>query len=345
MNQILDSYTNNSNKPEGTDKIVRVFAILIMIFAIALIAVVGYGMFRNNEEEKTTGQEVSKANIKTSVDGDKAIIEVTHDKDIKKLIYSWNSGTERVIKGEGKTLTEIIDIPAGTNTLEITVVDVDDGETTYNKEFSSESGLDIINPVIELSVTEDKKLRIVATDETAMDFITYRWNQDEEETIYAEEGSKEITADIEIMKGENNFTVVAVDTSTNTAQEYKSFKGLTKPEIKVTLSEDGSEINIRATHENGIKDVKFNFNNSEYNVDIGDETPTEIEFNQGLETGYNRIIVTVTSVDDTETVFDGECSYGEVTDTRSDVSDDEEDTEEDDEDSEENNDEESEDEE
>lgn len=335
MNQILDydNSRNNGNpiKPsgDGTDKIVRIFAILIMVFAVALVGVVGYGMFFSNNKENNTEQISSKANVDVNVDGDQAIIEVTHDKVIKEIIYSWNSSSDRTIQCKEKYVKQEIDVPAGNNTLYIKVIDEDGGETEYSEEISSEEGVDILNPVIELSVTDDKKLKITAKDETALDFITIRWNDDDEETVYADEDSKEISTEIEILKGENDLTVIAVDTSNNTTKESKSFKGLTKPEIKVELVDDGSKINIKAQHEKGIKSVKFNFNNVDYNVDIGNENPKEIEFEQPLETGYNRIILTVNSVDDTETVFDGECTYGDASsNTRREVSSDSEDEEE-----------------
>lgn len=316
MNQILDYDVNNkSNKPGGTDKIIRVFAIIIIIFAIGLIAVVGYGMFSNRQEVNNNEQQVTYADIKVEVDGNQATIKVTHDKNIKKLIYSWNTGSEKTVSGSDKYMEQKLDVPAGDNTLNIKVVDENGIETTHSEEISAEQGIDIISPRIELSVTDERKLKITATDETALDFITYRWNEDDEETVYAEEGSKEIVTEIEILKGENDLTVVAVDTTNNTVSETKSFIGLTKPEIKVTLSEDGSSIDIKAVHENGIKSVKFNFNDVDYNVDIGDENPTEVQFAQSLEVGYNRIILTVVSVDDTETTFDGECSYGDASST------------------------------
>lgn len=334
MNQILDydnnstnynnsSNNNNFNKGDGTDKIVRVFAILIMIFAIALIAVVVYGKLSNSDYSQKIEDNQNEANAKINVEieGKQAVIEVTNDTKITKLIYSWNEGSERTITCDEKYIKETIDVPAGNNSLFIKVIDENGGETNYNEDITAEDGIDIMDPVIELSVTEEKKLKIVAKDETAIDFITVRWNDEDENTIYADENSKEISTEIEILKGENDLTVVAVDAASNTTRENKSFKGLTKPEIKVELVENGSKINIKAMHENGIKSVKFNFNNADYNVDIGDENPKQIEFEQQLETGYNRIIITVVSVDDTETVFDGECSYGDVSaDTRREIS-------------------------
>ena len=342
MNQILDynnssnnynnynSNNNNFNKDDGSDKIVRVFAVLIMIFAIVLISVVGYGMFSNNSKDNNDESVNNKENeghakISVNIEGEEAIIEVTNDVNIKQLIYGWNSSSERTIDCDSKYVKETIDVVAGDNSLFIKVIDENGLETTANQNISSEKGIDMLDPVIELSVTEEKKLKIVAKDETALDFITIRWNEDDEQTIYADEGSKEIVEEIEILKGDNDLTVIAVDASNNTTRENKIFKGRTKPEIKVELVEDGSKINIKAMHENGIKLVKLNFNNNDYNVDIGDDNPTQIEFEQPLETGYNRIIITVKSVDDTETVFDGECTYGDVsTNTRREVSDDEE---------------------
>ena len=317
MNQILDYNPNSkTNKSGGSDKIVRVFAILLIIFAIALIAIVGYGMISNKKQADNAIVEQTQANIAVDVQEAQATIKVTHHKTIQKLVYSWNTSSERTIKASEKYIEEKIDIPAGDNTLHIKVIDENGVETTHDEEISSEQGVDIINPVIELSL-DGKKLKISATDETALDFLTYRWNEENEETVYAEEGSKEITTEVEILKGKNDLTVVAVDTSNNTTTETKSFTGLTKPEIKVTLSEDGSSIEIRAEHESGIESVSYNFNNVDYDVDIGSGNPTTIQFEQKLEVGYNRIILTVKSIDGTESKFDGECSYGEAGDTTS----------------------------
>ncbi len=313
MNQILDYVPNSkSNKSKGSDSIVRVFAILLIIFAIALIGVVGYNILSNKTEINKENQQATKANISVEVKEAKVTMKVVHDKKIQKLIYSWNTSSERTIKGSEKYMEETIEVPAGDNTLHIKVIDEMGTETIYDEEISSDKGVDIINPVIKLEVTNEKKLKITVTDETVLDFMTYRWNEEEEKTVYAEEGSKEIVTEIEILKGENDLTIVAVDGSSNTTTETKKFTGLTKPEVVVTLSADGSSINISATHENGIESVAFNFNNVDYNVDIGNDKPTSMQFSQKLDVGYNRIILTVKSVEGTETVFDGECNYGDA---------------------------------
>lgn len=314
MNQILDYNPNSKPNKQGggSDIIVRVFAIILIIFAIVLISIVVYGRFSNQKEVSTLQEEVTKANIDVAVESTTATITVTHDKIISKLIYSWNTSSERTIKGDSKLMEETIDVPAGSNTLHIKVIDEKGNETTYDEEITAEEGTDIINPVIKLLPSEESAniWKITATDETAMDFITYRWNEDEEETVYADEGSKEISVDIEIPMGKNDLTVIAVDASSNVSNETKSFKGVVKPNISVTLSEDGNSVDINIDHENGIESIGFNFNDVDYPVDLQGETPDHVQFSREFEVGYNRIIVTAKSVDGTENKFDCYYNYG-----------------------------------
>ena len=131
MNQILDYNPNSkSNNSGGSDKVVRVFAIILIIFAIALIVVVAYGMISNQKQAEINTFQETQANISVEVQETQAIIKVTHDKNIQKLIYSWNTSSERNIKGSDKYMEEKIDIPAGDNTLHIKIIDEIGVETT-----------------------------------------------------------------------------------------------------------------------------------------------------------------------------------------------------------------------
>lgn len=315
MNQILD-YTPNKGpgkSSSGSDKVVRVFAILLVVFAIGLLASGIYSLVKNNSTETSQESSVTYADISVVQDGEQITISVTHDKVIEKMVYSWNTSAERSVSGGNSTsLEKVLDLPAGTNTLHINVVDIDGVETSYEEEFTSESGTDILNPVISVEVIDGdelKQLKITATDETAIDFITYRWNDEDETKVEAdEEDPTTIEIVIDILRGTNDITIVAVDSSNNTTTETKSFTALTQPEILVTLSADGSYLDITATHENGIAKVYYTLNDRAYEGTF-DDSPTTVQFTQALDEGYNRIILTVTSVDDTETVFDGECTY------------------------------------
>lgn len=317
MNQILD-YTPNKNSKKSSnssDTVVRVFALILVIFSLCLLGTGVYSIIKNKKTENKPVDKPTYANIDMVQEGDQAIITVTHDKVIESMVYSWNSDAERSVKGDGqKKIEKTLDLPAGKNTLYIKVIDVNGVETSANKEFTAESGVDIMNPVISLDIVngeEEKMLKITATDETKIDFITYRWNDEEEVKVEAsEDNDKEIVTEVPIKRGKNDITIVAVDSENNTTTETKSYTGLTKPEITVGLSADGSTLIIKATHENGVKSVYYTLNDNPYQGDFEEQgNPKEVEFTQVLDEGYNRLVLTVTSVDGTETVFDGECEY------------------------------------
>lgn len=304
MNQILDYTPNKGNgKSSGSDKIVHVFAVIMIIFAIVLIAGAGYNMYQRNKESKKVVAEEPKAKIEVTQQETDVIVKVSHTKAVEKIIYSWNNGKETTIKVTGEeNVEESIPLPAGDNSLYIKVIDIDGGESTYDGEFSSETGADILNPVIKLEVTDEKKLKITATDETSLDFITYRWNNEEEVEVKAtEEDNKKIEVEVEILRGENDITISAVDSNNNTTTESKKFTGLTKPEVTIVVAADKISAQITVAHEKGLKEIKVNLNGVDYPVPL-ENNPPSVMFGLNLVEGDNKIIVTATSIDNTETV-------------------------------------------
>ena len=307
MNQILDYNPNKSSGggTSGSDKIVRVFAVILAIFAICLLAGGAYGIYKNNSKSNLPAQAATKAQINIEQKETTAVIKVKHDKVIEKLIYNWDSEKENTIKGSGESAMESeISLFAGEHTLNVKVIDIEGNETIYDQVITSEAGEDKLYPVISLNVNnETKRLVITATDETAIDYVTYRWNDEEEEKVEVEDDEKKIEFDIEILKGKNDLTVIAVDKNKNTTTELKSFSGVTKPDVKVTIAADKKSADVYCFHENGIKQEKLKKNDKYYNGDIGEEQQKEIRFNGiALPEGNSTITVTVSSVDETETV-------------------------------------------
>lgn len=306
MNQILE-YSPNKNSgggASGSDKIVRIFALILIIFALCFIAVGGYGFIKKNKNVTDVNAPTqTEAKIEVEVSDTTATIKVSHDKAIEKVIYSWDNDKEIVDKGNGTSQKEIeIQLPAGEHTLTIKVVDVDGFETSYKKSITSENGTDIVNPEIKIVVTDDKKLKITATDETEIAYVTYKWNNDEEIVVdERDEEKKKIEFEIEILKGNNDLTVIAVDANNRTTTENKSFSGVTKPEVKITVASDKKSIHVDCFHEKGLKKVTLNSNGTDYDVAIGDGTPTDVNFDFALPEGNATIKVTATSVDDTVT--------------------------------------------
>lgn len=317
MNQILDYNPNKSSKgSSGSDKIVRFFAIILIIFALCLVASGVYRMWSRNQSNNNSAvaQQAEKATINVEVADSSAKITVTHTKAIESLIYCWNEDTETLIKASGEnSLEKEIQLPTGTNVLHVKVVDVDGNETTYEKEITAVNGSDLKKPVITLTVTDKGKLKITATDETEISFITYTWNNDETVRIDATDDKKKIETEIEILKGKNNITVSAVDTSNNTTTEVKEYNGLTKPEVKLTLSSDKTKVNVSISHENGLKGVSGLLNGQDFNVDGVTEGTTSLNFDLNLVEGANKVKVVATSTDGTETIAEQEFTYGTET--------------------------------
>jgi len=326
MNQILEYGTEKSGKsPKSkvgsstSDKIVRVFAIILIIFAIALIGSGVYSLVNNKKtQESSTIQapQVVKASITAEADEDEklVLISVKSDIEITKLIYNWNAGTDKVIDGDNKKeMNKTIDLSSGKNKLIIKVIDKEGNETTESFEFESENGVDVTKPDITLELTEDNKLLITATDDTELAYITYMWNEEEQITVEAtDEGQKKIVKELEIPKGKNTITVIAVDASekSNNTSETQTFFGTTKPEINYALSADSSKLEFVCTHEDGIKSIKYVFNGNNYEAVFEDDDISDyVQFVQDSDEGTNNISLTVTSVDGVEATFNGTWEY------------------------------------
>ena len=335
MNQILDydvekggkTPRNKGNKGSGgnknggssSDKIVKVFAFLLILIAIALIASGVYSLMKNKKDssiDKTPTVSKVQATIEAQANEDngKVVISVSSDIAINKLIYNWNQNIEKVISGEDRTtMEELIDLPAGQNTLTIKVIDMENNETIKTFSFEAEKGIDTTPPEITLEITSSKTLLITATDDNAIAFITYMWNEGEQITVEAEEeDQKEIQVELEIPRGKNTINVIAVDNSEtpNTKSATKTLDGVTKPEIGYNLTADASVLELVCTHENGIKSIFYTFNGKDYEkVFEDDEISTYISFTQPSEEGENKMNLTVTSVNGTVANFNPEWQY------------------------------------
>lgn len=342
MNQILETSSEKRGKSpknglggSSSDKIIKVFAIILMFFAIFLIGSGVYSLIKNKEASTpdttaTANKTTVKATINAIMDesNGKVILTVECKNAIDKVIYNWNTNTEMTVDGQKeKSVEKNIDLPSGSNTLNVKVIDIEGNETKESFDFDSEAGDDIISPNLTLTVTENKKLLITATDETEMSFLTYRWNDEPETTVKVDKDATDktkLSVEIDIPKGTNTITVVAVDASSkyNTTTETKTLNGVTKPEITYELSADGSEITFHCTHEDGIKEIKYTLNGQEYAASYTEETgyPTDATFSQKWDEGYNKISLTVTSTNDTEGNFEGEYNYGTSSETTTDSS-------------------------
>lgn len=309
MNQILYVEKKSKRKNRGTTnleikKIVYFFSIAIIVLGVVFVGQASYGMYKSKVEEEKLSRTVPVATVEK--DGTNVKITVSHDRAIEKIIYSWNNEETIVISGNERIkFEEYIALPAGNNILNLKIIDVIGNESEYNKEFISEVGKDITKPKIELSVVGNY-VKIIATDETELAYVTYRWNDEVETTINPNETENaKIEQSVEILKGQNKLTVSAVDKSSNAITKTETFEGRVKPEIEVYI--EGDSLVIKAKHEDGIEKIQYNFNNKDY--DVKGQGTKELEYKQKLDVGYNKIIVKAYSSDGAEATFEGECNY------------------------------------
>ena len=310
MNQILsmqsnmnDDNRNNKTKTkepkyrEYNDKasinsILRVFAIFIMLFGIALIGNSVYGII-NSMPEQRDNISVSAENI-----GSKATIKFTGEKPIKQLVYKWGQGQETVVPGNGTIqLSLTLEIPKGNNILNMTVTDYYGNTQDFQKQYINESD-DQEKPSIQIPTQRGNLLNVVVTDNSEIAYITYKWDDGEETRIDMDANQEDKTrleTSIEVTKeGESILTITAVDNDGNRETKTETIKGANGPTFTVTT--EGNNIVINAKDEEGIGKISITVDG--VTTDTGD-TPInekEITAQQEITPGTHTITITVTNL-------------------------------------------------
>ena len=306
MNQILsmqsnmnDDNRNNKTKTkepkyrEYNDKasinsILRVFAIFIMLFGIALIGNSVYGII-NSMPEQRDNISVSAENI-----GSKATIKITGEKPIKQLVYKWGQGQETVVPGNGTIqLSLTLEIPKGNNILNMTVTDYYGNTQDFQKQYINEKN----GPTIEIPSTTGNMLNIVVKDDKEVSYRTYRWNNEAETRIDMDPTQADKTTlqtSIPAIKGENTLTIVAVDNDGNRETKTETIKGANGPTFTVTT--EGNNIVINAKDEEGIGKISITVDG--VTTDTGDTPINEKEIiaQQEITPGTHTITITVTNL-------------------------------------------------
>ncbi len=304
MNQIL--YVDKSKKTKTVEihKVVCFFAISLVVFGIIMVGQGVYAKVKNAAYEKSMAGSIPVATMEK--EGQNVKIRVNHTKPIDKIEYNWNGQDSKTIRGNNRrSIEESIELPAGNNTLNVTVTDINGKTGNYHQDFSVETGKDITKPQITLNI-EGNYIKITATDETALSYVTYRWNEEQEQKLQPDgTDNAKIEAKIEILKGQNKLTVIAVDTSNNTATKEETFEGRVKPEVEVYV--DGDSFLIRAKCESNIQKIDYTFNDKDYSVQY--EPSQTMEYHQKLVEGLNKIHVKAYSTEGTVGVYEGEYTY------------------------------------
>ena len=308
LNQIL-SIDNNSGKskknkykepkvrnsgPIEISKIVRFFSIAILIFGIFMIGTGSYSIYKDAQE----GESKTKPTInitQETPESSELLLKVSHNKSLSKVTYSWNNEEATEIECDGKkSIEQKIEIPSGTNTLTIIATDINGLESKAERQYS-------IKGNIEINIENvDPKIKITASGNEELSYMTYRW--DEEEEVRIDINDTQIEQLIDVPAGQHTLTVIVVDINNKTETKEQEVMGAKKPELKVTT--DGSDnFVITASDEQGIKKIEFIINETEKNkIDLDKVLPLEqrktFEYKYPLHDGENKLEVRVYNEND-----------------------------------------------
>ena len=305
MNQILSTEAPKSNNkvrggnraPADIEKILKFFAIGMIIFGIFMIGSGSYAMYQNS---KFTGNS-SKPTIYIEETSATAItIQVSHNKELSKVSYYWNNQEPIELECSGKKKVEQkIELPTGKNTLTIKAVDVNGLESETKKQYTIQGDISI-----DLQV-EGNNLKIKAEGNDQLSYLTYRW--DEEEETRVEINNSTVEESISVPSGLHTLTVVVVDINNKTETKEQEVKGVSKPKVEITT--DGSDnFIIKASDEEGIKKVEFIINETDKNrINLEQQLPIEqrktFEYAYPLHEGENKLEVRVYNESDVMEVF------------------------------------------
>lgn len=298
MNQILstsmpmdDNRKKNkvkSSKPIETRSILKFFAIIVVVFGISMIGTGVMAIYKNQ-------MQVIEQNLEPTISIENktertALLKVMHQRVITKVEYAWNNSTPVVVYGNnGKYLEKEIKLPAGKNILHVLVQDENGKEITYDKEYDIASNIDVKVSGNKIKITYEES-------DTLISYMTYRWDEGEENTITINDTS--INKEIEAMKGLHQLTIVVVDENNNTDTKVQKIKGVSKPNLEIDFDDEIKHFVIKTSDEEQLEKVEFKLNYDDaqnYVLNLKDMNLKELVYTlpMELQVGENVLEVTV----------------------------------------------------
>lgn len=307
MNQIL--FTGDKNNSLETKKIIKIFSIIIIIFAVLLIILGGY-LFFNHKRNTDIAKQVEVPTVVVEAKNGTAKINITSQIIFKNIFYSWKNGQEsEFVNAKGKSeLSEEIFLPNEDTVLNLRMIDINDHEFKYSQEFKYIETKDNAKPRITLSSNTTGKIDITVTDNKEIAEVQYKWNDTEPIKIeLAEDQKTNVTYQIAALEGKNKLTVIAKDTSENESQAEKEIVTVTKPTI--TLKKSKGEIIIRVSDDEEVTKVEYEINGTKYVKENTGENKKEFEIRDLLVKGENLIKVTAYNKAGLTAEKVGKCTY------------------------------------
>jgi len=291
MNQILSTTNSDKNRRNGPVEIhtiVRFFSIILIIFGVIMISTASYAIYKKSVDKNNIPTKPSIT--EEQKDNKIVLLKVTHDKAIDKIEYHWNDKEAKTITGNGrKYIEQEIEIPGGTNTLYVSATDIEGQEISNEQTYETE---DIIKMEI-----NNGKVKVTAEVETEISYMTYRWDEEQEEKI--DINATTVEQEVEIPMGEHTLTVILVDKNNETITKEQKVKGVVKPKIQVKLDDNKENFLITITDESGLDRVEFVINGENKNIKAN-EDQKELKIKLPLKEGQNMVEITAYNLDGIE---------------------------------------------
>ena len=282
-----------SSGPADIKNILRFFAVVLIIFATVMIGHSSYAIYREAKGNNTN----DLANINITRVNDTLLVDVQSTYIIDRFKYSWRNSQQTSVPEESTSFQEEIILPSENNILTIVLEDETGRATTYTREIILD-GIDIVEPSIEVEQGQGLSAIITATDETQINYMTYRIDDGEEIRI-----DKNNVADTtikyaitDIPRGEHTIYVTAVDSFGNTEEiEQTIIVSSAMPSIdSIDIDEESGKILIKASDLDGLQSIDVNINGAEYHMD--NINRTEATFSLNLRQGTNTLSIKLTNV-------------------------------------------------
>lgn len=305
MNQILsvempkrgnnkNNKINKSGKKANIKSVITFFSIALILFGIIIIISGVSSMIKNKDKNKeSNNQNNVVTEIKPTIDivqGDSKLeVTISGTEEISQVSYKWENQETIVEEGKGRNKINLdIGIPAGKNKIEIIATGVSGGVEKLENEYT---GVDASKPTIGISPNENESLLLTCQSENKIKSISYYY--DDNAPISKEINDTKAQITIEALEGKHSLTVTIEDENGNINKETKD---IYKPTLEIQT--DRKNFLIKAENEKEIGKIYINFNNNEQTIEVND---TKYDGILPLESGENKLIVTVYSKDDDAT--------------------------------------------
>ena len=291
-----NNFQYSSSKKSGPieiEKITKIFATALIIFGIIMIGSGSYSMFQGTKEDTSdvkptiSVEEISETQLK---------IQITHTSTLQRATYNWTGEEPVQLNAAGKrNVEQTIEIPTGENTLNIYALDGNGKETNYSKVYTRQGDINI-----DFSV-DGANLVVSASGVNELSYMTYRWDEEEEQRI--DINALETEQTIEIPQGQHTITVSVVDVNNTMETKDQEVKGVMKPTLNIGRTE--TNFVISASDSEGLTRMEVRIDQDEsqkFSIDLERLYPNvddRKEFTYDgfqLHDGENTLEVTVYNV-------------------------------------------------